>query len=261
MFQCPGGVSDFGPSAQNSARTRASRRAARRRARTARRSPGSRVAVAVIACRGGCCRGRRADVDGRRRRWHRARCCIRMTWTASCLNAVARGVGERGGGPGSIGMPSSRRRQREGRHVAPVRADDVCTLPGTGGRSGRRAARGRAAASGWGRASWCPGRSRAAARSPACSRCRRSGRLVGAVVCPNSMTAAAMRLPSAAGESPSVEVEVDVGSTATPSSASARRGSPAGRRHRVAVQEDAVGGVADRRLPGRLDVVRPRASP
>ena len=125
-FQCPGGVSDFGPSAQYSASTRAKSPRG-----TTCGSYGWPVAgltwwpVPSLAPSGVAAERARADVDRRRRRWRRARLLRRMISTACVLERLVRGLAEAAAAdPGRSAMPVVDVGQRERRHVPPVRTDE-----------------------------------------------------------------------------------------------------------------------------------------
>ena len=167
------------------------------------------VAVAVVGRRACCRRARPGRCRSRRRRTGRARCCRRSTSTAACLNASSAGR-----------IAESRRRTGIDRQRLPRTAAwrttstwpqcgpmIVCTVPGIGSPFWAICSSSASGCHALGSFITVPGsrheqrvvdRRRSCCRRSARSRARRRR-------APYSMTAAAMRLPSAAGESPSVE--------------------------------------------------------
>ena len=157
----PGGVSDLGPSAQNSAITRP-------------KSPSSttsggirlaggrvhRVAGAVVGAERCCRRARRARCRSSCPSRGSSRLLRRMHLDGLVLEGLVASPGRpsRGGGPGSIGVPVPvSPRQRERRRRAPSAGRPPAGRRWSpGSRSARSCARSAAAASGSGPSSWSP---------------------------------------------------------------------------------------------------------
>ena len=128
MFQWPGGVSDCGPSAQNSAsHALVVRPQHDLRAGTARRSPGSPHGPCRRTCPSGLAPIAAGETSMVAPRPGRADCCSGSPRGPPPYASVrCAGSATRGGGPGSIGRAGlAAVGQGEARDVPPLRADEV----------------------------------------------------------------------------------------------------------------------------------------